>query len=250
MFKEAMSIIEKTFINYFFDQKLFILFIIAMLVIFAEEKTKDNKNYLVYYSGIILLLFFNPIFYIAFSKIITENTYYRVLWLVPLGIVIAYFATIMISKIDKKVYKAIFAIFFIGIIIYSGKIVYSGKTFQKVDNPYKLSDEILQIVDVINENTEENKKAMISTDLVGYIRQVDASIKLAYGRRPYGNYEYYFPIIKYYDSGDVKTLIDLCKEQDVNIIVYDNSISLTISPSYFGYELCGQTEHYDIYVLK
>ena len=40
------------------------------------------------------------------------------------------------------------------------------------------------------------------------------------------------------------------KEKNVNIIVYDNKIPLTISPQFYGYNLYKQVESYDIYVLN
>ena len=217
------------------------------MFIFIKEKKNENKNLLLFYPIFILILVLNPIFCHIVLKFITTNVYYRFLWLLPLGIIIAYFGTLMLSDVDNKFKKIVATIMFIGIIVYSGNFVYTSSTFKKINNLYKLPDEYIQITQILSSIPIQEKNAMVSTELVKYIRQYDASIKLAFQRRPYEDYNMY-PIVGFYNEGKVKELVELCERQEVNIIVYDNSITLTISPSHYGYNLYAQTEHYDIYV--
>lgn len=249
MMNENIKFIKDVFLSYYANQKYFVLFLIALLFIFIKEKQKSNKNLLLYYPIIILIIMLNPLFVWLIFKIIPQNVYYRFFWTIPFGIIISYLGVRLIDNINTHMKKNIVAISFIFIIIYCGVFAYGSTTFQKVNNWYKLPDEYVQVAQIIGKIPLENKKAMVSMDLVGYIRQFDASIKLAYQRLPYLNYERY-PIVNYYNSGDVKNLVNLCRQNDINIIVYDNSIPLTISPSHYGYGLFAQTEHYDIYALS
>ena len=235
--------------SYYANQNYFVLFLIALLFIFIKEKQKTNQSFLIYYPIAILIILLNPIFAWLIVKVIPESVYYRFLWTIPFGIILAYFGVRLMDNINTHLKKNIIAISFILIIIYSGAFVYNNITFEKVNNWYKLPDESIQVTQIVKDIPVDNKKAMVSTDLVGYIRQFDANIKLAYPRRPYADYEMY-PIVKYYKAGDVKNLVNLCKQNDINIIIYDNSIPLTISPSHYGYDLYAQTEHYDIYALS
>ncbi len=246
---ENIELIKSVFLSYYANQKYLVLFLIALLFIFIKGKQKTNQSFLLYYPMVILIVLLNPIFVWLIFKIIPESVYYRFLWAIPFGIIIAYFGVRLMDNINTQLKKNIVAISFILIIIYSGAFVYNNTTFEKVNNWHKLPDESIQVTQIVKDIPLDNKKAMVSTDLVGYIRQFDASIKLAYPRRPYADYEMY-PIVKYYKAGDVKNLVNLCKQNDINIIVYDNSIPLTISPSHYGYGLYAQTEHYDIYALS
>ena len=246
---ENIEFIKNVFLSYYANQKYFVLFLIALLFIFIKEKQKTNQTFLIYYSMVILIILLNPIFVWLIFKMIPQSVYYRFLWTIPFGIIQAYFGVRLMDNINTHLKKNIIAISFILIIIYSGAFVYNNLTFEKVNNWHKLPEEYIQVTQIVKDIPLDNKKAMVSTDLVGYIRQFDASIKLAYPRRPYADYQMY-PIVKYYNAGDVKNLVSQCQQNDINIIVYDNSIPLTISPSHYGYDLYAQTEHYDIYALS
>lgn len=248
MFSETIEIITSTFLKYYGNGTFFIISILAMIVIFIKEKDNTKRNFLIYYPALIFVVILNPLFYeYILKKYITSGVFYRFFWLIPSGIIIAYSIVQIVSNISQKTRRVVVIIAFLAIIMYSGNFMYTSETFQKVDNYYKVPDNCMEVCDILNEIPIENKKAMVSTDLIGYIRQVDASIKLAYQRRPHGDYNIY-EIWKFYNAGDVENLCNMCKEQDVNIIVYDNSIALTTSPEYYGYNLYAQTEHYDIYV--
>ena len=251
IWSEKMSlnfeIIKNSFDKYFADGKLLTIFLIALVFLMAEEKDKNNRNFLVYYPILLLVILLNPIFEIVISKIIGENVYYRFIWGIPIGVVISYFSVCLIYKLNKKTKKVIICICMACIVAFSGRFVYTEEVFQNTNNLYKLPDEYVEVIEILSNVKMENKKAMVSSDLIGYVRQLDASIKLPYQRRPYGDYDSY--ILKFYNDGDIFNLVDLCEEQEVNIIVYDNSILLQDSLESYGYELYANTEHYDIYVL-
>lgn len=249
MLENEINIIKNTLTHCYGDAKYFSIFLLVLLILFLELKNKENKNILIYYPALVLAIVLNPLFCKIILKFIGENVYYRFFWLLPVGLLIAYFGTMLISRANTKSSRVIIWICFIFIIVFSGKFMYTSYTFEEVNNLYKLPDEYVQIVDIIKSIPIDEKKTMTSPSMIGYIRQLDASIELAYGRRPYGDYDG-IDIVTYYLIGDIKIFTDICKEEDVNIIVYDRSIHINISPSYFGYILYAQTENYDIYVSE
>lgn len=250
---EYLEIIKNAFLNYYANQKYFIIFLIALLFIFVKEKNKMNKNFLLYYPIIVYIVVLNPVFVAVLLKIIPNSIYCRFFWTIPLGMIMAYFGVELISGIEEKFKKKVAVVAFLLILIYSGTYMYTNPNFEKtipINKAYKLPDEYVQITQKIANLPIEEKKAMTSTNMIGYIRQIDASIKLAYPRIAYGDYENRYPIVKVYNQGDVENLVSLCQVQNINIIVYDKSISLTMPPSNYGYNLYDQTENYDIYVLQ
>lgn len=249
MFSDNIQIIKNSFVNYFGTRSYFILFLIVLLCIFLLEKDKKKRVFLIYFSGLELLVVLNPIFNKCVNKLLNQNVYWRTFWIIPLGITMAYAGVLIIKNISEKSKKIIAISSMILIIILSGKCVYFGEEYSKLNNWYKIPDEYLEIINTISEIDIEDKKVITSTDMIEYVRQVDAKIKTAYPRRPYQDYDKY-EILRYYNAGDVENLTNLCKEKNINIIVYDNSIALTISPEFYGFKLYAQTEHYDIYVLQ
>ena len=248
MFSENIEIIKSAFTRYSGTGFYFVLLFVALIYVFIVEKDKNKRSFLFYFSCLVFLIIINPIFNKLVDKFLNKNVYQRLFWMLPMGIVIVYVGTDIIKRVENKWRKIIVSIMLISVIIFSGKLMYTEQNYTKVNNLFKFPDEAVEVIDLMSSIDLENKKAMVSTDLVAYVRQKDASIKLAYPRRPYG-YEGY-DIVKYYNEGDVKNLTELCKKKKVNMIVYDKGITLSISPSYFGYEHCAQTEKYDIYILK
>lgn len=248
MFSENIEIIKNAFSRYSGSGYYFVVFFISLMYIFILEKDKNKRAFLFYFSCLVFGIVLNPIFNKLVDNFLNANVYQRLFWMIPMGIVIAYVGTDLVKRIEKKSQKIVVFIMLILVIIFSGKIMYTKDNYSKTNNLFKFPNEVSEIIDVMSSIQLENKKAMVSTDVVAYVRQKDASIKTAYPRRPYGYDDY--DIVKYYNSGDVKNLTELCKEKNVNMIVYDKGITLSISPSYFGYEHYTQTEKYDIYILK
>lgn len=248
MFKDNIQIIKDTFFDYSGTGAYFILFFIALIYIFVLEKDKSKKTFLLYFSCLVLFIILNPLFNKIVNKFLNKNVYWRVFWILPIGVVISYVGVNVIKNIPNISKKIIVFATIIVIIVLSGKFIYTDENYTKVNNLYKIPDEYLSVINIISMLELEEKKAMVSMDLVAYVRQIDPSIKMAYPRKStgYDNYD----IVQYYNIGDVKNLTDLCKEKNVNIIVYDKSINLSISPIYFGYEFYTQTENYDIYILS
>ena len=247
--EEVLKIIKDGFTKYYAEQKFLIIFFIAMIIIVLKEKDKVNKGFLVYYPLIMFVIVLNPIFLYYLLKVVPANVYYRFFWSIPLGVTIAYFGAQVIADSDKTSKKIIGLIMFCLLIVYCGKYVYTQDVFVQVNNWHKLPDEKLEITKEIAKANVDEKKAMVPTNLVGFVRQYDTSIKLAYQRRPYEDYEV-FEIVKFYNAGDIENLVRLCKKDNVNIIVYDKAIQLSAPLQNYGFELFEESGQYDIYVLS
>ena len=114
----------------------------ALLYILTKYKEEDkkSKSFLLTYPIIVFIIIWNPIFTKIILNFINEEVYWRMYWLVPIGITLAYIFTKIIysqSKVIRKIFNSI-AIFII--IIASGKLVFSSENYQKVNNYYKVPD--------------------------------------------------------------------------------------------------------------
>ena len=102
MFEENIKIIKQTFLEFQGSGMYIVLFFISMIYIFIKEKDKKIKAFLIYFSIIILLITLNPIFNKLVGKIFTDTVYWRVYWMIPLGVTIAYGAVKFIKNEKKK----------------------------------------------------------------------------------------------------------------------------------------------------
>ena len=154
-----------------------ILFIIALVYLAYTEEDKWIKNIFVYIPATIQVLFFIPCFYILYNKL-DEGTYYRILWLLPMSIVIAYAGC-------KAIGRHIKTGLLLGCIVLaiSGSYVYSGQYMEKAENPYHLPQETIEICDMIRPaEGEERVWALFPAEQVHFVRQYTTTIQMPFGR--------------------------------------------------------------------
>ena len=79
-------------------------FLAVIFIIFELKKKEKDRIKLVFgfYSVIVLILAVNPIFANISIKVIGSSVYWRIYWLLPLGIVLAYVFTELIYKMPTK----------------------------------------------------------------------------------------------------------------------------------------------------
>ena len=249
MLTENIQIVKEALKQYLGNGKYQILFVICLLYICIKEKDKNKRAILFYFPILVLFFILNPVFNKCIDNLIDKVVYWRTYWMLPVGLIIAYTGTSIIKSVPEKIKKSILYVLIIFIIMLSGRFIYTNENYVRYNNWNKIPDNYLDVINVISELELPNKKAMISTDLVPYIRQIDASIKIPYERRPEGDYNIY-SIVNFYYAGDTKNLKNICERNNVNIIVYDKNIELHEPLSNYGFELCAQVNKYDIYIIK
>ncbi len=248
MFEKNIEIIKNTFLEYKGTGMYIILFCIAIFYICLKEKNNNNKAFFIYFPIIILLITLNPLFNKIISPIFKESTYWRVYWMIPLIIEIAYASVLFINEQKEKNEKIISIIGVIAIIVISGKYTYTEENFFKTGNLYKLPDESVRIAQIIGLDESDHKKAIVSESIVAYIRQIDANIGLAYKREPqgYANNKFVLAMLQ----GDSYQIAKLAIENNCNYIVLKKVIPLTLDMSYFNFSVLDMTENYVIYKLN
>ncbi len=85
-----MSEIFATLISYFGNGALPALYAAALIYLLVTEKNRITRLLLLYMPLVFLCLFLLPPFHAVYAKIEGADTYYRLLWLIPMNAVIAY----------------------------------------------------------------------------------------------------------------------------------------------------------------
>ena len=252
IFMESVVIFK----NYVGGRYLFVLFLLALLYLLLTEKNKRRRAMFVYMPISVLLLFFFPITRKVFVRLMGEgDTYYRLLWLVPMGIVTAYggvkFAAWLFEKKGAWARRLSLVAMAMAVIV-CGKYVYASQYMSKAENPYHLPQKVIDICDVIApQEGEERIWAVFPTDLVYFVRQYDTDIQMLYGREmvePKWQYaEPVHTIMNHPTTIDVEELLKLTRERNCTYLVFPHNKELSEDPANFGLELLDTIEGYPIY---
>lgn len=224
-----------------------VLFIICLLYLWFIEEDRRIKALLVYTPAVIQVLFFIPYFYLIYNRL-DDGTYYRILWLLPMTVVIAYAGCRLIG-VHTKIGLALLSV----ILIMGGTFVYTSEYMSVAENPYHLPQEVVDVCDMIKpEEGKERVWAAVPTDMAHFVRQYTTTIQLGYGRDSMVStwkrdenalYDVYMqPII------DLQELSDCSTDYYCNYVVMDKERILTGGkPEDYELIKIGETEHYDVY---
>lgn len=221
-----------------------ILFLCALLYLCL----KKEKSMYIWIGYIILafLVFFNPIC----TKIMVEycieiETYWRYLWIVPYGMIIAYVATDIISE-NKMKNKGIVVFALTLLIVILGKNIYNSSNFEKADNWYKIPQEVVDICDILRESNYEGKVALPES-LRYYVRQYDANISVLYTRMLYHTCEFtLLEELEKKEQMDAEVVDEILQSENCNCVIIYNSKQGFESMTRLGYEQIGWNDQYII----
>lgn len=155
-------------------------FLICLLYLLFREKDKGKRVLFLYTPAILFVLFFNPIFARIVYAVVDEEIYYRILWLMPVTIVIAYTIVNIYAQLKgKKAY--VFLGVSIVLVIISGSCIYKNPVFSKADNLYHIPQEVVEICDCIEVEGRE-VMAVFPQEMLAFVRQYSATVCMPYGR--------------------------------------------------------------------
>lgn len=181
---ELINEMKNWIISYYGDRHFLIIAICAYIYLFLFEKEMRKK--LVYPCLIITFLLLNPYLY----KIIYQGgRYWRFFWMLPNSMVIAIAITKLVERIRYIWLKTIMVILSMVIIVFFGTNVYINGVFTKTQNEYKISEDTVEVCNIIlSEN--ENPKCILPISLYSEARQYNGDILLYYGRNAEGFISY------------------------------------------------------------
>lgn len=251
--------------KYFNDEKyvFFALFLLSIIYIFITEKNKKIKDFFVGFSVFILLVIWNPIGIYVLNKFINIGSMYRIYYMLPTCVSIAYALTLLIRSCHNKIEKFIVFTCSMILIPFFGECIFNETTTIKVNNLYKLPDDTVEVAYAIASDTETtDKKAMVPYFMSAQIRQVCPEIKLCYSRIIFNpkdengnslphdtddpaNYE----PVQNLNSGNVAYVTDYCKKQKANYIVFDKNVTLNDNIEKYGFKLFTETSNHKIYKI-
>jgi len=223
-----------------------ILFVISLIYLKFVEEDRKIKALLVYTPAVIQALFFVPFFYVVYNKL-DDGTYYRILWLLPMTVVIAYAGCKLIG-VHTKVGLVILSF----VLVLSGTFVYRNSNITKAENAYHLPQECIDICDMIMpEEGKERVWAAFPIDLVHFVRQYTTRIQMPYGRDMlFGEWNVVLnPMFEEYNKPvmDAESLKETAVECGCNYVIIRKDQVMTGNLADDDFVKIGETLNYDVY---
>lgn len=169
----------------------FLLYLAGLVFILCKGDKRDKEIFIP--SSILLFLtVYNPVVPFVLNKFFDVNSeYYRLLWIAPVIVLLAYVATRLIDEeiIDngkrKLNEKALTGVLLLFIALTAGNFVYKGG-YEKIENIYQIPNELIEVSQIIHSDADsEYPKAYFEYDYNMQIRQYDPKIQLTIDRDDY-----------------------------------------------------------------
>lgn len=247
MIQEGWNIVQTAIEWYFSNGYVWILLLCAIAISLFKRKVK-KYNFLGWYTVIYSILVFNPISALVLSKLGLEGVYWRVLWMLPTGCMIAYTLTWLVSIGNKRVIRGILVAVSGVAIVLCGKLIYNSENFQIAENPYKIPQEAIEVSKCI----EPGNAVIAPIDVLIWLRTYNADIYMPIGRQAYsfeGNPDKTNLIRSLSDPAvtDVEYIAANAMNYGCKYIVIVNNRQMEGNWEDYGYYLTDQIENYLIY---
>lgn len=224
---------------------ILIWFLIALIYLFFHEKRKHMRIFFIYVPLMILLLFFNPLFYKLFLLTVGGEIYFRLCWLMPIIITLAY-TIILICENMQGLKKTLFVLASVLLIVISGKPVYSSSLYSRAENIYHVPQAVVDICDAIEVEGRE-VMAAFPVEFLLYVRQYSPVVCMPYGRDViFGYYNELCDTIQSREI-DVPKLAALAKQTYCHYVILEADKPLLGNMEDYGYELFDTMHGYVIY---
>lgn len=235
---------------------LIIFFLLAALYLcFAEENLK-KKIMLGIIPLLILAGFLFPvtkIVYVAVFDSESADTYYRILWMIPMYVVIAYAACKLINSLKKVMFARICLAVMLAVICLTGSLVYANKYITVAENPYHIPQSVINVCDRISPAEGQPRvRAAFPSDLVHFVRQYDTNIMMPYGREMlvYDARSWFNPVYEVMEKPEVinaKELLAATRETKCSYIVLREDRKIDADLTELGLTILDTVDGYIIY---
>lgn len=178
--KQAAEAVIEDVVLYNNNSFLVPLFLAALLFLWVMEKDRKLRVVLVYLVAAAAVIFLCPL-YARIGMMFDEDIYYRVLWTLPVGILVCYSAVKLMVRFKSKCAKACVFILTLLAICINGKLVYTNSFHIKSVNAYHIPRQVIAVADALR---LDNYKpvAVLPAELLPFFRQYTADIYTPYGR--------------------------------------------------------------------
>src|SRR5665647_22026 len=115
--KNTMEPIFAAYLQYAGSGMYMLILFASLLYIFIAERNLGRKALLCYYPLLVIAVIFNPLIASRIISIIEAEVYWRLFWILPITIIIAYASASIISNISEKTKRVVATFALVAILI-------------------------------------------------------------------------------------------------------------------------------------
>ena len=246
-----LEIAKTDFTDTFSGAWIFPMLLIGILWILWQEKDWMRKILLGILPLVFLFFYWCPLTGLFFMKVLGENVYWRILWLLLLAVIIPYAGCLLLKRLSGIWRQGAFLLL-LAVIGLGGKSVLSSEWFETATNDYKVPENVMQIADLLPENVH----VVASNRLTPYLRLRDPSLTLEYARNALvfnGMDVVYGPTANLYkelqkEEIDVNVAGPLAREEKCTFIIISKSLIYNGDWADYGYLSYHDTDEFTILV--
>lgn len=179
-FKTAAGTVFEDIILYNNKSFLVPLFLIALLFLWITEKNKRLRVVLVYIVTALGVVFVCPLYAWIGIKI-DADIYYRVLWSLPMGIIVCYGAVKLMMRFRGMISRGLVFVLAILVICINGDLVYTKTLHFKSVNAYHIPQQVIDVAEALKLDNY-TPIAVLPAELLPFFRQYTADVFTPYGR--------------------------------------------------------------------
>lgn len=265
---------------------LLVLFLLSLFYIWKKEERKDIRNLMVWGTVLIVAGFSCPLFRKIFVRLLDSETYYRVLWVLPIGVAIAYAGMLLLREDkdsaveevtgDKSGEAALSGdkektipfrrkrrpwvqpvglVVLAAVVALSGSLVYKSTYISKAENAYHIPQVVVEICDEIlpeeeGEGEDGKVMAVFPSELIHFVRQYSSDVMMPYGREMlverWGNERELFDLMEA-ETYDVEWVADKAIQNYCRYVILNSYKPKTEPMENYEYELVRTVGAYEIY---
>lgn len=234
-----------TFQRYMGTGLILIWYLAALIYLYLKEKRKPFRIMFLYVPVLTLLLFFNPIFSGLFQKFLGETIYFRMIWLLPISVTLAYTMVSLLGELKGKA-KNIAVLLLVLLVLISGKLVYQNSLYSRADNAYHVPWEVVEICDAIALPGRE-VMAAFPREFLLYVRQYSTSVCMPYGRTVMQGYCDDFELLMYRDEILAAELAEMSKARKCHYVIFSEQKTILGDLTEYDFVYFGKVGEYLIY---
>lgn len=237
------------FKNYMGGGFILLLYFVCLIWMFIKEERKERRILFIYMPLVVSLIFFNPLMSRLMTKMAEDEIYYRLLWILPVSITLAYSITQICIRL-KGVGRAVALGLFVAVLAIGGKFIYDDAEYSVAENEYHLPQAVVDLCDEIAVPGYE-VIAAFPKDMLVYVRQYTSLIRM-----PYGYEEIKYATMKYVDEilaeveaaePNAEKLFGNAYQRGVQFIVLSEQQRLDDDPQKHGFEIYKRVDGYIVY---
>lgn len=256
--REVLTTVKAMYDSYNGTGMQMALFFACILWLLVQKREKEKRYLFVGYAALFFFIYFCPLTAKIIMKLcIGEEVYWRMFWLLPTTVVIAYTAVQVIMQADKRLLRYGMLALMLVIVVLTGTNVYNGTIFDRKQNNYKIPSDVVEICDIIEadaaENGVETKKLVTVNEFLTTVRQYDAGILQPYGnevvkgnKAESENAACLFRLMSS-ETKDWEAILWYATMEDCNYLAYPADDALADTLGGYGYVKVGNNANYSVF---